>query len=111
MVLTLRRDAREAEGRDTRVWCDSPHMFVVHVHDFTDRLKTLRHGMRYDNEIWTRQARAGEQMTKAVWCVPALRVPLVHSLINHFRQRDRELKHFGDGHGQKARSRRSRTRS
>ena len=20
------------------------------------------------------------------WCVPALRVPLVHSLINHFRQ-------------------------
>ena len=25
--------------------------------------------------------------TAAVWCVPALRVPLVHSLINHFRQR------------------------
>ena len=24
--------------------------------------------------------------TAAVWCVPALRVPLVHSLINHFRQ-------------------------
>ena len=24
--------------------------------------------------------------TEAVWCVPALRVPLVHSLINHFRQ-------------------------
>ena len=24
----------------------------------------------------------------AVWCVPALRVPLVHSLINHFRQKD-----------------------
>ena len=23
----------------------------------------------------------------AVWCVPALRVPLVHSLINHFRQK------------------------
>ena len=22
--------------------------------------------------------------TAAVWCVPALRVPLVHSLINHF---------------------------
>ena len=22
-----------------------------------------------------------------VWCVPALRVPLVHSLINHFRQK------------------------
>ena len=22
----------------------------------------------------------------AVWCVPALRVPLVHSIINHFRQ-------------------------
>ena len=21
-----------------------------------------------------------------LWCVPALRVPLVHSLINHFRQ-------------------------
>ena len=25
--------------------------------------------------------------TAAVWCVPALRVPLVHSLINHFRQK------------------------
>ena len=24
--------------------------------------------------------------TAAVWCVPALWVPLVHSLINHFRQ-------------------------
>ena len=24
--------------------------------------------------------------TATVWCVPALRVPLVHSLINHFRQ-------------------------
>ena len=27
--------------------------------------------------------------TAAVWCVPALRVPLVHSLINHFRQKTR----------------------
>jgi hypothetical protein len=27
--------------------------------------------------------------TAAVWCVPALRVPLVHSLINHFRQKVR----------------------
>ena len=26
--------------------------------------------------------------TAAVWCVPALRVPLVHSLINHFRQKE-----------------------
>ena len=25
----------------------------------------------------------------AVWCVPALRVPLVHSLINHFRQKSK----------------------
>ena len=25
--------------------------------------------------------------TAAVWCVPALRVPLVHSLINHFRRK------------------------
>ena len=25
--------------------------------------------------------------TAAVWCVPALRVPLVHSLINHLRQK------------------------
>ena len=25
--------------------------------------------------------------TAAVWCVPALRAPLVHSLINHFRQK------------------------
>ena len=25
--------------------------------------------------------------TAAVWCVPALRVPLVHSQINHFRQK------------------------
>ena len=31
--------------------------------------------------------------TAAVWCVPALRVPLVHSLINHFRQK------FGIGAG------------
>ena len=29
--------------------------------------------------------------TAAVWCVPALRVPLVHSLINHFRQRKIEV--------------------
>ena len=27
--------------------------------------------------------------TAAVWCMPALRVPLVHSLINHFRQKRR----------------------
>ena len=27
--------------------------------------------------------------TAAVWCAPALRVPLVHSLINHFRQNSR----------------------
>ena len=26
--------------------------------------------------------------TAAVWCVSALRVPLVHSLINHFRQKE-----------------------
>ena len=25
--------------------------------------------------------------TAAVWCVPDLRVPLVHSLINHFRKK------------------------
>ena len=30
--------------------------------------------------------------TAAVWCVPALRVPLVHSLINHFRQKLGPLK-------------------
>ena len=29
--------------------------------------------------------------TAAVWCVPALRVPLVHSLINHFRQNRTQL--------------------
>ena len=29
--------------------------------------------------------------TAAVWCVPALRVPLVHSLINHFRQKEEWL--------------------
>ena len=29
--------------------------------------------------------------TAAVWCVPALRVPLVHSLINHFRQTSSSL--------------------
>ena len=28
----------------------------------------------------------GQDFTAAVWCVPALRVPLVHSLINHFCQ-------------------------
>ena len=27
-----------------------------------------------------------KKITAAVWCVPALRVPLVLSLINHFRQ-------------------------
>ena len=31
--------------------------------------------------------RVGFFFTAAVWCVPALRVPLVHSLINHFRQK------------------------
>ena len=30
--------------------------------------------------------KAVKTFTAAVWCVPALRVPLVHSLINHFRQ-------------------------
>ena len=30
--------------------------------------------------------------TAAVWCVPALRVPLVHSLINHFRQNKAEAR-------------------
>ena len=29
--------------------------------------------------------------TAAVWCVPAQRVPLVHSLINHFRKKSRPL--------------------
>ena len=28
--------------------------------------------------------------TAAVWCVPALRVPLVHSLINHFRKKKKK---------------------
>ena len=32
--------------------------------------------------------------TAAVWCVPALRVPLVHSLINHFRQNEYFYTHF-----------------
>ena len=32
--------------------------------------------------------RVGFFFTAAAWCVPALRVPLVHSLINHFRQRE-----------------------
>ena len=32
--------------------------------------------------------------TAAVWCVPALRVPLVHSLINHFRQKEDVLELF-----------------
>ena len=31
--------------------------------------------------------------TAAVWCVPALRVPLVHSLINHFRQKHKTSSH------------------
>ena len=30
--------------------------------------------------------------TAAVWCVPALRVPLVHSLINHFRKKTKNIK-------------------
>ena len=30
--------------------------------------------------------------TAAVWCVPALRVPLVHSLINHFRKKKTKSK-------------------
>jgi hypothetical protein len=33
--------------------------------------------------------------TAAVWCVPALRVRLVHSLINHFRQKEKEEKKRG----------------
>ena len=33
--------------------------------------------------------------TAAVWCVPALRVPLVHSLINHFRQNFDGSERFG----------------
>ena len=35
--------------------------------------------------------------TAAVWCVPALRVPLVHSLINHFRKKNKNV----HGHGNK----------
>ena len=31
--------------------------------------------------------------TAAVWCVPALRVPLVHSLINHFRKKKNCVEH------------------
>ena len=34
--------------------------------------------------------------TAAVWCVPALRVPLVHSLINHFRQKYASASPRGD---------------
>ena len=34
----------------------------------------------------TKCGQNSENFTAAVWCVPALRVPLVHSLINHFRQ-------------------------
>ena len=36
--------------------------------------------------------------TAAVWCVPALRVPLVHSLISHFRQKERGQGRFLVGH-------------
>ena len=32
--------------------------------------------------------------TAAVWCVPALRVPLAHSLINHFRQKAKDCDQF-----------------
>ena len=38
--------------------------------------------------------------TAAVWCVPALRVPLVHSLINHFRKKKTAL--WKDSHGPRA---------
>ena len=34
--------------------------------------------------------------TAAVWCVPALRVPLVHSLINHFRQKYTMIRAVGE---------------
>ena len=34
---------------------------------------------------------SGCNTSAAVWCVPALRVPLVHSLINHFRQKVRNV--------------------
>ena len=37
--------------------------------------------------------------TAAVWCVPALRVPLVHSLINHFRQNAKIERGDSAGHG------------
>ena len=33
-------------------------------------------------------------ITAAVWCVPALRVPLVHSLINHFRKKTTSVRAF-----------------
>ena len=35
--------------------------------------------------------------TAAVWCVPALRVPLVHSLINHFRKKKKSAVTLGRG--------------
>ena len=34
--------------------------------------------------------------TAAVWCVPALRVPLVHSQINHFRQKNAPRRQEGE---------------
>ena len=33
--------------------------------------------------------------TAAVWCAPAVRVPLVHSLINHFRQKCKIKRELG----------------
>ena len=37
--------------------------------------------------------------TAAVWCVSALRVPLVHSLINHFRQKEGQGPDWGGAGG------------
>ena len=43
--------------------------------------------MRRSPDAQKRPRRIPECTKKAaVWCVPALRVPLVHSLINHFRK-------------------------
>ena len=36
-----------------------------------------------------------KKVTAAVWCVPALRVPLVHSLINHFCKKKRRRRNSG----------------
>ena len=56
------------------------------VHLNGTRNKAYYHGRKMYKNMTARSLDERAVRTGAVWCVPALRVPLVQSLINHFRQ-------------------------